>query len=248
MRKAGNKAIRNVALFSYRQGTSPMHHAPVLAKFILLSIICFRTFSNDSYFGLTDSIIPLSLLVWWRAAFYFIVQTILFFCAKTPLAALKKMKFIVVIGIPLILLRTIRIENIGVFNDLINYEGFFDSLLYLARFYIASLSAMIVFETTSRLELFDAFYTLENVLVRIVPAAKKLHAAATLSITISFIPEIFSTWNTIIVAAAARTPRRNKNIFLFIQNITAQFAALFYAMIDYAEQLRRAAANRMPQE
>ena len=248
MRKGGNMAVRNAALFSYRQGDSPLHRTPALAKFMLLSVICFRTFSNGAYFGLTDSVIPADMLVWWRTAFYFVVQAVLFFCARTPLASLKKMKFIAAIGIPLILLRSLRTENIETLGDLINYDGFFDGSLYVVRFYVTSVSAMVVFETTSRLELFDAFYTIENALVRIIPAAKKLHTAATLSITISFIPEIFSVWNTIIFAAAARTPRRNKNIFLFIRNITAQFAALFYAMIDYAEQLRRAAANRMPQE
>lgn len=244
MRKLRSAPVQNAALFSYRQGDSFMHRVPPLIKFLLLSFICFRTFSNSAYFGLADSVASPQTIAWLRTACYFVVQAVIFIAAKTPVANIKKMKFILVIGIPLILLRSLRTENIETPGDLFNAAGFFDGALYVVRFYITSASAMVIFETTSRLELFNAFYNLEDGIARFIPGVKKLNAAAALSITIAFIPEIFSAWNAITFAAAARTPRRNTNILLLIRNITAEFTGLFSAMIDYAEQLRRAAANR----
>ena len=67
-----------------------------------------------------------------------------------------------------------------------------------------------------------------------------------LSITITFIPEIFSEWNKIRTAATARSRLNKKGKPKFsINAINAQITALFLNMLQYAEEVRRAVTNRI---
>lgn len=244
MRKNKKAFQRAPALFSYRQGDSIVHLIPPLVKLILLCVICARTFSRSVYGGIFDKFCSENMILWIRTAFYFCIQAVLFFAARTPLASLKKLKFVFVIGAMLAALRLIPsgIDSAEYYK--LNLNDLISSLLYIFRFFITSASALIIFETTSRLEIFDAFNSIEKKLALLFPAVKKLNIALTLSITISFIPEIFSTWKDINLAAAARNGQDKKSILCFFRITTAEFFALFYNMFEYAEQLRKASINR----
>ena len=184
------------------------------------------------------------MILWLRTAFYFCIQAVLFFAARTPLASLKKLKFVFVIGAMLAALRLIPSGIEPAEYYVLNLNDLILSLLYIFRFFITSASALIIFETTSRIEIFDAFNSIEKKLALLFPAVKKLNIALTLSITISFIPEIFSAWSDINLAAAARNGQGKKSILSFFRITTAEFFALFYNMFEYAEQLRKASINR----
>ena len=85
---------------------------------------------------------------------------------------------------------------------------------------MTSLFSLVIFETTSRLEILDALTCLEDKTAIIIPFVKKIRLALILSITITFIPEIFNCWNKVSLAAAARTPigkngKRKKTLSIF---------------------------------
>lgn len=233
------------ALFSYRKGNSVIHRLPPLLKLTLLCVICVRTFSNSIYGGALSGLCSGDTVLWLRAAFYFCVQAFLFFAARTPLASLKKLQFVFVLGGMLTALRLLP-SHIAPPNYIsLDITELFASILYVFRFFITSAAALIIFETTSRLEIFDAFAAIEKRLAAPFPAVKKLNIALTLSITVGFIPEIFTQWNAISLAAAARSGTAKQCPAAFFRTVAAKFFALFYNMFDYAEQLRKAAANRI---
>ncbi|MGP1459789.1 MAG: hypothetical protein ACTTKL_10870 [Treponema sp.] len=245
MRRRTQTFRQQPALFSYRKGDSAVHRLPPLLKLTILCVICVRTFSNSVYGGVLSRLCSDGTVLWLRAAFYFCVQASLFFAARTPFSSLKKLKFVFVLGGMLTALRLIpsRIEPPNYIA--LDAAELFASLLYVFRFFVTSAAALIIFETTSRIEIFDAFSSVEKRLAALIPAVKKLNIALTLSITVSFIPEIFSAWNAISLAAAARSGSARRSPQAFFRSVTAQFFALFYNMFDYAEQLRKASANRL---
>lgn len=245
MNKRTKTFSRQPVLFAYRKGDSPVHRLPPLLKLTLLCIVCVRTFSNSAYGGIFGRLYSANSIVLLRAAFYFCVQAALFGIARTPFASLKKLKFVFVLGAMLTVLRLIPSRIEPPYYLLIDTTELFASVLYIFRFFITSATALIIFETTSRLEIFDAFAAIEKKLAIPFPVVKKLNIALTLSITVCFIPEIFTAWSAITLAAAARSGTGRQNPARFFRSISAQFFALFYNMFDYAEQLRKATINRM---
>lgn len=244
MRKNKKSFKRAPALFAYRKGDSIVHRIPPLVKLIMLCVICARTFSRSVYGGIFDEFCSGYTVLWLRTLFYFFIQSVLFFAARTPLASLKKLKFVFTIGAMIAVLRLIPSRVGSAEYYAFDLNALVSSMLYVFRFFVTSASALIVFETTSRLEIFDAFNSIEKKATKFFPAVKRFKIALTLSITISFIPEIFASWSDINLAAAARSEHGKKSISCFFRNITAEFFALFYNMIDYAEQLRKASMNR----
>ena len=121
-----------------------------------------------------------------------------------------------------------------------------DALLYIYRFFMSALSALIFFETTSPLQIKAAFEQIQNVLAKIFPPLKRINPAMTLALAINFIPEIFSAWMRISRAAKARRPE-GKGAAFFIGGLYAQLAALLSCLISYAETTRRAIVNRSEQ-
>ena len=104
--------------------------------------------------------------------------------------------------------------------------------------------SLVIFETTSRLQILDALEQIENAFAKIIPPIKKLHLAYIISVTICFIPEIFTSWNKISLAVKAKTPQKtsikNKAI-----NLYSRLMALFYAMFEYAGNSHKAISNRI---
>lgn len=234
------------ALFSYRHTDSLIHRIPAWIKLLLLCIVTFRTFSNSSYGITNQSIIP--FLPWIRAGFYFILSAVFFFLAKTPFSSLKRLSFILWLGFFMLLISffSVTIE----FNDknnivIFNTTAIISDGLYIFRFFTTTLFSLIIFETTSRLEIMEVLSLLEKKISKIFPFAKKLQLSLILSVAITFIPEIFNCWYKVSLAATARSPigkHGKRKISLSI--INAQFSAFFFNMLQYAEQVRRAINNR----
>ena len=225
---------KNPAIFSYRNENSLIHKIPCGIKIVLMLFITLRTFSNSSLWFKNENFIQ--YIPWIRTFFYFFFTAIFFFLAKTPFKSLLRLKFLLWIAI--------LFSSVSILSQ--NYSALFSDLLYTFRFFVTALFSLIVFETTSKLEIMDTLCGLENKICKIIPPFKKLNSAMLLSITITFIPEIFSEWNKIRTAATARSRLNKKGKPKFsINAINAQITALFLNMLQYAEEVRRAVTNRI---
>ncbi len=226
-------------LFAYRSTPSLLHKVPSLIKLIYVFAFCIAAFSGGTPQNLTEAYsFPLllrtgictflSLLTWILAGFHF--------------STIKNTKFVIFIAILFAIFRCYKFENeTFIFPD---YDGLCFAGIFSIRFFITTLTAQCVFETTSSLEIQITFETMEKIIGKIIPPFKKLKFALTLSLAINFIPQIFSTWNKISLAAKARSPQKNSPV-KFIRNYYLQFTALFSCLLKQAEEKRSAAINRM---
>lgn len=225
---------KNPAIFSYRNENSAVHKIPCGVKIILMLFITLRTFSNSTLWFTNETFSR--YIPWLRASFYFLVAVIFFFLAKTPLKSLLRLKFLLWIAL--------LFSSVSVLSK--NYSALFSDLLYTFRFFVTALFSLVVFETTSRLQIMETLCSLENKICRIIPSFKKLNFAMLISITITFIPAIFSEWSKISTAAAARSNLSKKGKIKFsVSSASAQITALFLNMLQYAEEVRRAVTNRI---
>lgn len=225
---------KNPAIFSYRNEDSAVHRIPCGIKLILMLFVTLRTFSNST-FGFSGENFS-RFIPWIRTSFYFLAAIIFFFLAKTPFKSLLRLKFLLWIAI--------LFSSVSILSK--NYSALFSDLLYTFRFFVTALFSLVVFETTSRLQIIETLCGLENKICRIIPSFKKLNFAMLISITITFIPAIFSEWNKICTAAAARSKISRKGKIKFsISSASAQITALFLNMLQYAEEVRRAVTNRI---
>lgn len=231
---------KSYSLFSYRVGNSLIHKMPALIKLILMFIVSIRVCSS-SWNNTTYSAIE--LIPWIRCAVYGTITLFLLIFAKTPFSSIKKLSYFLFLGLMVTFIKVFPTTSEELFYCELNYSGLMEGLLYTARFLISSAMALIMFETTSRLELLDSLEQIENIFVKIIPPIKKLHIAQIISVCICFIPEVFSTWNNISVAAKSRTPKKQsfKNVIL---NNISKIMALFYNLFQYADDSRKAIINR----
>jgi energy-coupling factor transporter transmembrane protein EcfT len=164
--------------------------------------------------------------------------------ARTPFSSIKKLSYVLFLGFLVTLIKILPTTEEQLLYGELNILGFFEGLLYTARFLISMAFSLVIFETTSRLQILDALEQIENTFAKIIPPIKKLHLAYIISVTICFIPEIFTSWNKISLAVKAKTPQKtsikNKAI-----NLYSRLMALFYAMFEYAENSRKAISNRI---
>lgn len=225
---------KNPAIFTYRNENSLVHRIPCGIKLLVMLFVTLRTFSNSTFWLKDENLIQ--YIPWIRSLFYFSTGMVFFFLAKTPFKSLLRLRFLLWIAILL--------ASLSVLSQ--NYSALLPDLLYTFRFFVTALFSLIVFETTSRLEIMETLCNIENKICKIIPALKKLNFAMLISITITFIPEIFSEWNRIRTAATARSRLNKKGKPKFsINSINAQITALFLNMLQYAEEVRRAVSNRI---
>lgn len=225
---------KNPAIFSYRNENSAIHRIPCGIKLILMLFVTLRTFSNSTFGFSVENFSR--FIPWIRTSFYFLAAIIFFFLAKTPFKSLLRLRFLLWIAI--------LFSSVSILSK--NYSALFSDLLYTFRFFVTALFSLVVFETTSRLQIMETLCGLENKICRIIPSFKKLNFAMLISITITFIPAIFSEWNKICTAAAARSKISRKGKIKFsISSASAQITALFLNMLQYAEEVRRAVTNRI---
>lgn len=244
------------ALFSYRKACTPVHRLPALPKIIIQIALCAALFAS-----------PRS-----RAA----AAAILIACGATVVAAfadarispseLKRLRPILALGAVYALFRVLAVEPDALpagdgFRLFARDEGrliFFSAivlrtgrvlgaLLYVYRFFMGALSALIFFETTSPIQIRAAFEQIQGALAKIFPPLKRINPALTIALAINFIPEIFGAWQRISRAAKARSPEGSRAAFL-VGGLYARLAALLSCLMRYAETTRRAIVNRSAED
>lgn len=221
-----------VNVFLYRRGDSVMHRIPALAKLAFLFALCAFTFKNAAAASLHEI---LSRPVVIRTAICFCASATLFILSGAKWNSLRQLGFVFVIGAFVTLTRLIHIPF------WFDTDGFAWGVLYTLRFFITSLAAQVVFETTSSLEITAALESVQNAVAKIVPPLKKRNPALVISLAINFIPEIFNTWNKITLAANARADKKTRrSLRVFIQ----ETSALLSCLLHHAETKRMAVMQR----
>ncbi len=206
------------ALFSYRIGSSLLHKINAGAKIIFLF-----AFSVFVFWGTPQSAEELfcfSLLV--RTAACFVTSVILFFMAGANWKSLFALRYVFVFGLLVTLAKIV-----GASAESLPF-AIASGLLYTARFFISALAAQCVFETTTMVQIQEA-----------------LRLPLVVSLAINFIPQIFSEWEKIKLAARARVPKAaRKNPIRACALFVSQLEALLLSMLQKAETTRKAVANR----
>ena len=206
-----------MTLFAYRRGNTLLHRANASLKILGLIALCIVTFAGGMYDTLDSVLKPLVLI---RTAICLAVTIGLFFVAGHSKTSFKPVKFVLIIGALMILLR--------LFNQPVQ-DALAAGLLYTIRFLITAIAAQIIFETTSSLEIKEA-------MGRSTPALA-------LALAINFIPQVFSTWNQVHTAAQARTPNK-KGLLRTIPIVYCEIQAFFSCLLYQAEIKRKALLNR----
>lgn len=153
----------------------------------------------------------------WKAAF---------FISGRNFAAFKPLGYVLILG------------AIAIFGNGIKF-----AINYTLKFLFTAFLSQVVFMTTSSLQMKSALEDAQNFIARIFPPIKKANPALIIFLAISFIPQIFQTWNKIKLAARARSCDKKK-YRNFLRNIFLQFEALFSCLLFYAETKRKVLQNR----
>ena len=220
-----------MTLFAYRRGSTPLHRMNAGLKVLFLIALCIVTFAGGMYDTL-DSVMSAPLLI--RTALCLAVTIALFVASERSKTSFKPVRFVLFIGALMILFR--------VFNQPFK-DALAAGLLYTVRFLITAVAAQIVFETTSPLEIREAFEKGQDKVAKPLPFIKKLNPALTLSLAINFIPQVFATWHLVHTAAQARTPNK-KGLLRTIPIVYCEIQAFFSCLLYQAEIKRKALLNR----
>lgn len=157
-----------------------------------------------------------------RCALSFAASASFFFLSGANWKGLLKLRFVLYIGLMVFALKIIG-SPAASWADSGAY-----ALLYTARFFVSALAAQCVFETTTMLQMQEA-----------------LRLPLVVTLAINFIPQIFSEWQKIKLAARSRTSaRRRKSIFGAASIALFEMQALLFVMLEKAETKRKALENR----
>lgn len=219
-----------LSLFAYRRGNSVLHSIPPIAKLTFLFVLCIFTYKGGMSVS-WEALFSLEIIV--KISICFFVSLALFFLSGANWNSLKQLKFVFVIGGFVTLVKLIH------FPFWFDKDSLAYGILYTVRFFITSLAAQVIFETTSPLQIQDALELVQNGISKIIPQVKKWDPALTISLAINFIPEIFETWNKVELAINARTQKRRK-----IEVMIQKFSTFFSCLLDKAETKRMAVLNR----
>lgn len=160
-----------------------------------------------------------------------IIALLLWFFSKSGIKSFFRLKAVLFIGLLFTVFKGLSLKS-PFFNFQLAKEG----LVYGYNFFISTFVAVLLFETTTMLEI-------QNDL-RKIPLIKKTNFPIILSITISFFPEIFTTWKEVSLAAKARNKNSSKSIIKKIKSLVAELSALFSCMLQKAEIKRKALLSR----
>lgn len=153
--------------------------------------------------------------------------------SKSGFQAFIKLKLVVILGLVFTLFKGFSLKSPYFIDIQLAKEG----LLYSYNFFITTFVALLLFETTTMLEI-------QNDLQKI-PLLNKTYLPMVLAITISFFPEIFSTWEEIRLAAKARKKPNTKNsLKQKVKSLITQFSSLLSIMLQKAEIKRKALLSR----
>ncbi len=209
-----------VTFFAYRKGNSFFHKLSPQIKLWLELIFCVFVFLPDEYFFAINEFISI------KSAISFLICVAAFFLSGKDFAVFKPLGYVLLLGV------------IAIFGNGIKF-----AINYTLKFLFTAFLSQVVFMTTSSLQMKSALEDAQNFIARIFPPIKKANPALIIFLAISFIPQIFQTWNKIKLAARARSCDKKK-YRNFLRNIFLQFEALFSCLLFYAETKRKVLLNR----
>lgn len=228
------------SLFSYRKSDSCIHRINPSLKCIMYMVLSISTFSQ--------SLSQDALYSWIKTALIFSAACVFAVLARTSFSRLKSLRFVLFLGFFVTAFRVFQLDFTGgKLTAGFDFTQAEEGLLYTARFFTASLLALVFFETTSPLELQESLEYVQNSAAKIIPPLKKISPAMYLSLAISFIPQIFLSWQSIKLASQARNPSRKekRHVIKSVRIFFLEFSALLSIMIESSVQKRRALLNRM---
>lgn len=216
-------------LFSYNNKKTILHKIPALLKLVFTCVFCFFVFGNflqNSSLSATNSETLKILISSCFAIFLWIIS-------KSGFQAFIKLKLVLILGLVFTIFKGFSLKSPYFMDIQLAKEG----LLYSYNFFITTFVALLLFETTTMLEI-------QNDLQKI-PLLNKTYLPMVLAITISFFPEIFSTWEEVRLAAKARKKTNTKlSLKQKLKNLITQFSSLLSVMLQKAEIKRKALLSR----
>ena len=227
----------------YRREESLIHKLPAQLKIMLLFFISIRVFSSSESFlfkSFNDDFLFINTAIFFRTLFYFILTVSFFICAKTPFLHLSNLLFVPIIGGFVLLFRCVDFFPLQII-----FSEIPGGILYVVHFFITTLMAMIIFETTSQMEILEAMEKVRRFLVKRIPLLKGWDFPLLIVFSINFIPQIFSVWEQVGLAVKARTFRKNRhNFILKLENLTVQFSGVISCMLHRSDEIRKAIVSR----
>lgn len=208
-----------VSLFSYRRGNSILHRTPALVKLAILFILCIVTF--------------LEPVLWWKTALCGLAAAVLFCLGGFWWHALQQMKFVLILGALLTLFRMFQLDFTSTPCIRFVYDEMIAGIYWTIHFFITTWTAQTIFETTSSLEIQEAFEK--------TVGGK---AALVLGLAITFIPLVFQTWTKVHLASQARSPKGKPSLRQTVRNLTVELEAFFSCLIQQAMTVQKAVSNR----
>ncbi len=209
-----------VEFLAYRKGNTFFHKLSPHVKLWLELLFCIFVFLPDEYFFAINEFVSI------KFAISFLICVAAFFLSGRNFAAFKPLGYVLILGV------------IATFGNGIKF-----AINYTLKFLLTAFLSQIVFMTTSSLQMKSALEDAQNFIAKIFPPIKKANPALIIFLAISFLPQIFQTWNKIKLAARARScdKRKYRN---FLRNIFLQFEALFSCLLFQAETKRKVLLNR----
>ena len=245
-----------LTLFSYRRGNSVVHRMPALLKLALMIALCIVVFWGGPCESVKDA---LSIPVAARASSCLFLAILFFFLAGANWKSLPNLRFVFFIGFLITLLKIFYIPEFEYKEGLpepftvsidflpfleINLDGLASGIMYTLRLFIAAFFAQTVYETTSSIEIKNALEQLQNSVAKIIPNIKKINPALALSLAINFIPQIFSTFRKVMLAAKSRSAIKKSRIKIPLKNYFFILKSLLMCLLQQAEETRRAILAR----
>lgn len=245
-----------LALFSYRRGNSVIHRTPTLLKLFMMVVLCIVVFWGGACETVKNA---LSIPVAARIASCLFLSILTFFLAGANWKTLPNLGFVFVIGFLITLLKIFYIPEFeyeqGAIEPLtmeidflpfleINLDGLASGIVYTLRLFIAAFFAQTIYETTSSLEIKNALEQLQNFVAKIIPPIKKINPALAISLAINFIPQIFSTFEKVMLAAKSRSVTKKSRIKIPLKNYFFILKSLLMCLLQQAEETRRAVLAR----
>ncbi len=216
-----------VKLFCYRKGNSILHRIPALIKILFMMVFCVTCFLGGQ---MENSEEILQKWVFFQLLYCICICILLFFLGKGTLSSVIQMKWVLWFGLLVTVFR--------LYPDYKN--GLLAGGLYTIRFFFASFACQMIFETTSSLEIRESFEGVHIAFCKVLPFMRKFNLAFVISLAVTFIPEVFETWNKVSLASRARQGKKKR----FFQNLMAEMTALLSVLLGLAETKRKAIQNR----
>lgn len=223
------------AIFSYHAGGTLLHKTPAIIKLIFLLLFCAFALGGS---GTYNPLIIKSTLI--KIFFSLIIALSFWIISRGGLGTIKKLAPVFLLAFSVVVIK--------VFNALLidwgEKERLKDTLplalfgggLYSTGFILSSFMAIIIFETTSFLEIYFALLA--------IPLIKKTQIPLLLALSVDFVREAFEIWEKIKVAQRARTPKKLP-LSRRIECLTYLLSALIACLLENAKDRRLSLLNKL---